>query len=79
MDTQEHADMPKTRVKTYDTPGAADFVGVKVRTLEYWRAKRRGPKFVRYSARCVRYLESDLIEFLAARTVEPGANGSEAR
>jgi hypothetical protein len=55
--------------RTFDTKQAAAYLHVEPRTMEFWRASGRGPRFLKYSARCVRYLESDLIEFQARRRV----------
>lgn len=54
---------------------AARLLGVSPRCLEAWRYKGGGPRFVRISARCVRYRRSDLHawleERLKASTSEP--------
>ena len=44
---------------------AAARLGLKVATLRAWRHQQRGPAFVRLG-RAIRYLPSDLDEFLAA-------------
>lgn len=48
---------------------AAEFLGLKPRTLQAWRWSGSGPRFVRLSARAVRYRQSDLDTFVAARLV----------
>jgi predicted site-specific integrase-resolvase len=49
---------------------AAQILGIQPRTLEFWRQRGRvGPKFIRYSARCVRYRLSDLQAWVGAREV----------
>lgn len=40
---------------------AAEFLSVNPRTLQQWRLRGTGPKFVRISSRCVRYRYRDLI------------------
>jgi hypothetical protein len=55
--------------QSFDQDGAADFLHVKPRTLEFWRASGQGPKYIRYSRRCVRYRFQDLIEFRDSRVV----------
>jgi hypothetical protein len=45
-----------------DQDEAARLLHVRPRTLETWRQHRRGPRFVRYSQRCVRYRPRDLQE-----------------
>ena len=46
---------------------AADFVGLKVRTLQGYRYRGGGPDFVRISARCVKYRRIDLLRWAEAR------------
>ena len=46
---------------------AAEFLGLKPRTLQAWRWSGGGPKYVRLSARAVRYRQSDLDAFVDAR------------
>ena len=55
---------------------AAELLNVSPRTLEAWRRKRTGPRFVIYSNRCLRYSERDLHEWLATRA-NSGATRSE--
>jgi len=47
---------------------AAAFLRSHVRTLEKWRTRRRGPRYVRLG-RLVRYFKSDLAEW--AQSQEP--------
>jgi len=42
---------------------AAAFLGLTPRTLEAWRQQKRGPKYLSYSLRCVRYRLRDLMEY----------------
>jgi hypothetical protein len=53
-----------------DTTTAAAFLSVAPSTLVKWRAMWTGPTFVRVG-RLVRYRFSDLVKFLASRTVTP--------
>jgi excisionase family DNA binding protein len=46
---------------------AADAIGLKPRTLQQWRLKGGGPRFVRVSGRCVRYRPEDLEAWAAER------------
>lgn len=39
---------------------AADYLGVAVRTVQAWRQRGGGPRFVKISARCVKYRLADL-------------------
>jgi predicted DNA-binding transcriptional regulator AlpA len=52
---------------------AAARLGLKVATLRAWRHQRRGPAFVRLG-RAIRYLASDLEEFLKANRCRPPAS-----
>ena len=51
---------------------AAERIGVQPNTLEIWRGKGKGPKYIKmdpHSLRSrVRYRESDVLEWLEART-----------
>ncbi|MBB4264290.1 MULTISPECIES: AlpA family transcriptional regulator [unclassified Bradyrhizobium] len=47
---------------------AADFLSLSVRTLQAWRLRGAGPKFVR-AGRAVRYQQSELIAWIASNTV----------
>lgn len=46
---------------------AADYIGHSVRTLQKWRVTGGGPKYVRVSARSIRYRRRDLNEWIEAR------------
>jgi hypothetical protein len=48
---------------------AAEILGVKTRQLEYWRYKRRGPCYRRFS-RSIRYSYRDLKTFAEANLVK---------
>lgn len=54
------------RVDFLDSSQAADYLGVKRTTLEAWRCRGGGPKFVKLG-RLVKYRRSDLDEFIEAR------------
>lgn len=47
---------------------AASLLGLSVKTLRAWRCHGRGPRFVKFG-RAVRYLRSDLDEFIRKNTV----------
>jgi hypothetical protein len=49
---------------------AAILLHVEPRTLESWRQHRVGPRYIRYSRRCVRYRIEDIQDWLAAQTVQ---------
>lgn len=50
-----------------DQPRTADRLGVSVATLQRWRRVGTGPAYVRLGPRFIRYRESTLAEYLAAR------------
>lgn len=52
---------------------AAEFLRVQPRTLEAWRQKLIGPRFIRHSARCVRYRVGDLQAWVVSRQVNTEA------
>lgn len=58
------------------TEQTAWVLGLKKRTLERWRIEGCGPKYLRLSARCIRYRQSDLDAWLDGRvrrsTSDPG-------
>lgn len=55
---------------------AAALLHVEPRTLESWRQHRVGPRYIRYSRRCVRYRVEDLRDWLQTQTVETAAAGA---
>lgn len=46
---------------------AALLLDFSVRTLQAWRVRGGGPRFVKVSARCVRYRQSDLDSWVEER------------
>ena len=58
-----------------DTPTAARYLGVAVRTLECWRQRGGGPRYIRLApagnraVRAVRYRLADLDRWIAEREV----------
>lgn len=47
---------------------AAEFLSLSPRSLEGWRYRGGGPRYVRINSRAVRYRREDLEAFLAQRT-----------
>jgi len=47
---------------------ASDFLNLSIRTLQAWRVKGAGPRFVR-AGRAIRYRRSDLVAWIEANTV----------
>ena len=63
-----------THADFLDSNQAAGYLGLKRTTLEAWRCRGGGPKFVKLG-RLVKYRRSDLDEFIEARV---RSNTSEA-
>ncbi len=55
---------------------AAAILHVEPRTLESWRQHRVGPRYVRYSRRCVRYRVADLRTWLETQTIDTASFGT---
>ena len=53
-------------MKLLDTPGAAEYIGVQPCTMEAWRSRGGGPKYVKVG-RLVKYREADLAAFIESR------------
>jgi excisionase family DNA binding protein len=58
------------------THEASDYLRLSRRTLERLRVEGTGPKFVKIG-RCVRYIKSNLDDWLAARSVRSTSEASE--
>ena len=50
-----------------DERPAAEFIGVTPRTIQSYRQKGDGPKFIRISSRCIRYRRCDLRNWVETR------------
>lgn len=48
---------------------AADLIGYTVRALQNWRVRGGGPKFVKVSARSIRYRRRDLRDWINSLTI----------
>ena len=55
---------------------AAEFLHHSVKTLQGWRCKNIGPKFVRISGRSIRYRRRDLQEWVESKLTHT-VNGNE--
>jgi excisionase family DNA binding protein len=58
------------------THEASDYLRLSPRTLERLRVEGTGPKFVKIG-RCVRYIKSNLDDWLAARSVRSTSEANE--
>ena len=56
---------------------AAKYMDLSVRTLQAWRHRGGGPRFIRISSRCIRYRKSDLDEWLESRRVRSTSERTE--
>lgn len=50
---------------------AAEFLAVSPATLNAWRTRRQGPRYIKLG-RAVRYQQADLAAWLESRTIDPG-------
>jgi hypothetical protein len=79
---EEHTDpknlitQPNSRDQFVTQEEAAAYLGVKVRQLETWRSRQRGPRYRKFS-KLVRYAVTDLKAFADAATVDPQSVGHE--
>ena len=54
---------------------ASQFLGLKPQTLRNWRYEGKGPKYLKFGNKSVRYRVNDLIEWAEERVVDPAARG----
>ena len=59
----------RERARALTEREVADMLGLSVATLRAWRHRGRGPRFLRLG-RSVRYLPSDLADFVRASAVD---------
>jgi predicted DNA-binding transcriptional regulator AlpA len=56
--------------QTLNEMEAARFLGLRAsKTLYFWRVQGRGPRFMRYGTRCIRYRVKDLVAWQEQRLV----------
>ena len=63
MSTEKDISIPIDELALMNEEQAAAFLGVTKRALQAWRINGSGSKYVRISARCIRYRKADLIEW----------------
>jgi hypothetical protein len=64
--------MPEIECNALITPAdAAARLRVRPRTLEFWRARGHGPRFVRLGEKTIRYTIADLDAFVEAMRTAP--------
>jgi DNA-binding transcriptional MerR regulator len=57
--------------KRHKTEAAAEYLGVPVETLKYWRLRGRGPKYRKLPNGKVDYTERDLDAFSDEHVIDP--------
>jgi predicted DNA-binding transcriptional regulator AlpA len=67
--TAPHTTAPLTETDVLLTESrAATLLSVTRRTLQAWRMRGTGPRYVRISSRCVRYSYDELITWIESRS-----------
>lgn len=54
---------------------AAKLIDIKPQTMQAWRHKGIGPKYVKISRRCVKYDPCDIEEWISKKRVNPENEG----
>lgn len=67
--TQSLYQDPDYLCRMIDEKEAALYIGYTVRALQNWRLRGGGPKFVKVSARSIRYRRSDLNMWIESKLV----------
>ncbi|KAB7645552.1 helix-turn-helix domain-containing protein [Polymorphobacter fuscus] len=62
-------ELPSGARPALNTEQAAAYCGLAATTMETLRCRGGGPRFVRYGRKAIRYVMSDLDQWMAARTV----------
>jgi len=58
---------------------AADYIGHSVRSLQNWRVRGGGPKFIKVSGRSIRYRRSELNEWANSKLVSSTSEAANDR
>jgi hypothetical protein len=61
------------------TDEAAHRLQLTTRTLELWRRRGVGPRYIRLNGRVIRYRVEDLNAWLARRALQPAARSDDAK
>ena len=67
--TTTERDQTRDAVRAFTEREVADMLGLSVATLRAWRHRGKGPRFLRLG-RSVRYLPSELADFVRASAVD---------
>lgn len=62
-------DLPDGLTPALNTEQASAYTGLAEKTLEGLRCRGGGPRFIRYGRKAVRYLVSDLDQWMRSRVV----------
>jgi excisionase family DNA binding protein len=73
--TSTDSDRAPDSVRALTEREAAEVLGLSVTTLRAWRHRGKGPRFLRLG-RSVRYLPSDVYEFVRASAVDTQSDSS---
>jgi predicted DNA-binding transcriptional regulator AlpA len=57
-----------------NTAQAAEWLGLEESTLRDWRSDRKGPPYIKISARCIRYAMEDLVKWRNDRRHVPSVS-----
>jgi len=60
------------RLRAVPEKGAEEITGFPIKTLQNWRGLRKGPPYFKVG-RSIRYRVGDLLDFMEACRVDPGA------
>lgn len=69
--------MIKVRTGVLTEQEAAEFLAVALKTMQTWRYKQNGPRYLEPRPRVIRYLESDLILWLKGEDSSSVEGGDE--
>lgn len=68
-DEKRRPELPDGLTPALNTEQAAVYTGLAEKTLEGLRCRGGGPRFIRYGRKAVRYLVTDLDEWMHSRVV----------
>lgn len=64
-------------MKLIDEKAVAEMLSLPLRTVQIWRIRGIGPHYIKIG-RNVRYIEEDIVKFVAASRVDPSHRASSA-
>ncbi len=66
----------RDRASLIDEKAAGEFLGIQPRTLQQWRQRGVGPKYLAISRRCVKYRFCDLDAWAESKLVNSTSESS---